>query len=116
MLGSSALRFGPQLTPHTHSRRQLTEHLHAAALFNLRYNGQRSLLIALQKDIQQRAQQRYANFSRLAVSEQWQVLQQLSRQPITMIAQSMRPPLAKKLSAQAFTQHVKCLQQLRNSL
>ncbi len=61
---ASALRFGPQLTPHNHSRRQLTEHLHAAALFNLRYNGQRSLLIGLQKDIQQRAQQRYANFSR----------------------------------------------------
>lgn len=113
---ASAVRFGPPLTLYTHSRRQLTEHLHAAALFNLRYNGQRSLLIALQKDIQQRAQQRYANFSRLAVSEQWQVLQQLSRQPIAMIAQSMRPPLAKKLSAQAFTQHVKRLQQLRNSL
>ena len=113
---ASALRFGPQLTPHNHSRRQLTEHLHAAALFNLRYNGQRSLLIGLQKDIQQRAQQRYANFSRLAVSEQWQVLQQLSRQPISLIAQSMRPPLAKKLSAQAFTQQVKRLQQLRNSL
>ncbi len=113
---ASALRFGPQLTPHNHSRRQLTEHLHAAALFNLRYNGQRSLLIGLQKDIQQRAQQRYANFSRLAVSEQWQVLQQLSRQPISLIAQSMRPPLAKKLSAQAFTQQVKRLQLLRNSL
>lgn len=113
---ASALRFGPQLTPHNYSRRQLTEHLHAAALFNLRYNGQRSLLIALQKDIQQRAQQRYANFSRLAVSEQWQVLQQLSRQPMALIAHSMRPPFAKKLSAQAFTQQVKRLQQLRNAL
>ncbi len=110
------LRFGPLITPQDNMRRKLTEHLQAAALFNLRYNGQRSLLVALQKDIQQRAQQRYPNFSRLAVTEQWQILQQLSRQPISLISLSMRPPLAKKLSVQAFTQHVTRLQQLRNAL
>lgn len=110
------LRFGPLIAPQDHTRRKLTEHLQAAALFNLRFNGQRSLLVALQKDIQQRAQQRYPSFSRLAVSEQWQVLQQLSRQPISLISQSMRPPLAKKLSAQVFTQQVRRLQQLRNAL
>lgn len=113
---ANALRFGALITPQANMRRKLTEHLQAAALFNLRYNGQRSLLLALQKDIQQRAQQRYPNFSRLAVSEQWQVLQQLSRQPISLISHSMRPPLAKKLSTQAFTQHVMRLQQLRNAL
>ncbi|MDY0249649.1 MAG: DUF4350 domain-containing protein [Pseudomonas sp.] len=113
---ANALRFGPIITPQDNRRRKLTEHLHAAALFNLRYNGQRSLLLALQKDIQQRAQQRYPSFSRLAVSEQWQVLQQLSRQPISLISHSMRPPLAKKLSTQAFTLHVTRLQQLRNAL
>lgn len=113
---ANVLRFGPISPVHTSTRRKLTEHLQAAALFNLRYNGQRSLLVSLQKDIQQRAQQRHPNFTRLAVSEQWQVLQQLSRQPSALIAQSMRPPLAKKLSAQAFTQQVTRLQQLRNAL
>ena len=113
---ANVLRFGPLLTPHDNRRRKLTEHLQAAVLFNLRYNGQRSLLIALQKDIQQRAQQRYPSFSRLAISEQWQILQQLSRQPISLISHSMRPPLAKKLSTQAFTQHVTRLQKLRNAL
>lgn len=113
---AKALRFGPLIPVSQHSRRKLTEHLQAAAHFELRHNGQRSLLLALQKDIQQRAQQRYPNFSRLAVSEQWQVLQQLSCQPSALIAQSMRPPLASKLSAQAFTQQVMRLQQLRNAL
>lgn len=111
-----ALRFGALISTQANTRRKLTEHLQASALFNLRYNGQRSLLLALQKDIQQRAQQRYPSFARLAVSEQWQVLQQLSRQPIALISHSMRPPLAKKLSTQAFTEHVMRLQQLRNAL
>lgn len=112
----AAPRFAPIRQPRSRARRRLVEHLHAAALFNLRYNGQRSLLIALQKDIKQRAQLRHPGFSRLAVAEQWQVLQQLSRQPISSISHSMRPPPSKKLSAQAFTQHVACLQQLRNAL
>lgn len=113
---AQAVRFGPLITPQPNQRRKLTEDLQAAALFNLQHNGQRSLLLSLQYDIKQRAQQRYPNFSRLAVVEQWQILQQLSRQPISLISHSMRPPLAKKLSAQAFTKHVRRLQQLRNAL
>lgn len=112
----AAPRFAPLSTATYNSRRRLVEHLQAGALFNLRYNGQRSLLITLQKDIKQRAQWRFPGFSRLAVAEQWQVLQQLSRQPISSISHSMRPPPSKKLSAQAFTQHVARLQQLRNAL
>lgn len=113
---SAAPRFAPIRSAVQHSRRQLAEHLQASALFNLRYNGQRSLLLALQKDIKQRAQRRFPGFARLAVAEQWRILQQLSRQPIALISQSMRPPATKKLSAQAFTQHVARLQQLRNAL
>lgn len=113
---SAAPRFAPIRTSVQHSRRQLTEHLQAGALFNLRYNGQRNLLLALQKDIKQRAQQRYPGFAQLAVAEQWRILQQLSRQPIALISQSMRPPVTKKLSAQAFTQQVARLQHLRNAL
>lgn len=113
---SAAPRFAPIRTSVQHSRRQLAEHLQAGALFNLRYNGQRSLLLALQNDIKQRAQRRFSGFAQLAVAEQWRILQQLSRQPIALISQSMRPPVTKKLSAQAFTQHVARLQQLRNAL
>lgn len=113
---SAAPRFAPILSTVQHSRRQLAEHLQAGAQFNLRYNGQRSLLLALQKDIKQRAQRRFPSFTQLAVAEQWRILQQLSRQPKTLISQSMRPPAAQKLSAQAFTQQVARLQQLRNAL
>lgn len=112
----AAPRFAPISLIADNSRRRLTEHLQAGALFNLRHQGQRSLLIALQKDIKQRAQRRFPAFSGLPVAEQWQVLQQLSRQPVSSISQSMRPPPSKKLSAQAFTQHVARLQQLRNAL
>lgn len=113
---SAAPRFAPIRSAVQRSRRQLAEHLQASALFNLRYNGQRRLLLALQKDIKQRAQRRFPSFAQLAVAEQWRILQQLSRQPIALISQSMRPPATKKLSAQAFTQHVARLQQLRNAL
>lgn len=112
----AAPRFAPIRHSAQNSRRRLTEHLQAGALFNLDHNGQRSLLIALQNDIKQRAQWRFPIFSRLAVVEQWQILQQLSRQPSSLISQSMRPPPNKKLSAQAFTLHVTRLQQLRNAL
>lgn len=112
----AAPRFGPFSSVEHNVRRRLAEHLYASAAFNLRYNGQRSLLTVLQKDIQLRAQQRHPGFAQLAVAQQWQVLQQLSRQPITLIAQCMRPAPHKKLSAHAFTLHVQRLQQLRNAL
>lgn len=112
----AAPRFAPIQTTEPTPRRRLSEHLHASALFNLRYNGQRSLLTALQRDIQQRAQQRYPGFAQLGVTQQWQILQQLSRQPISTIAQCMRPAVHRKLSMQAFTAQVQRLQTLRNAL
>ncbi len=113
---SAAPRFAPIRRPAPLARRRLAEHLQAGALFNLRYNGQRNLLLALQNDIKQRAHLRFPGFAQLAVAEQWRILQQLSRQPIALISQSMRPPATKKLSAQMFTQHVARLQLLRNAL
>jgi hypothetical protein len=93
-----------------------SEQLNTAALVKLAQYGQRCLLLDLQKDIKQRAQRRAPGFSSLAVAEQWQVLRQLSQQPITLISHSMRPPPSNQLSAQAFTQHVARLQHLRNAL
>lgn len=113
---SAAPRFAPIQATEQRSRRRLNEHLQASALFNLRYNGQRSLLTALQQDIQQRAQQRYPGFMQLGVTKQWQILQQLSRQPISTISQCMRPAAHHKLSMQAFTLQVQRLQELRNAL
>lgn len=112
----AAPRFAAMQSATCIPRRQLSEHIQAGVLFNLRYKGQRSLLLSLQKDIKQRAQQRFPGFSSLAVAEQWQVLRQLSRQPVSLISHSMRPPATKKLSALSFTQHVANLQQLRNAL
>ena len=113
---SAAPRFAAIRQPLQSTRRRLTEHLLASALFNVRYKQQRQMLLTLQKDIKQRAQQRYPGFVKLAMTQQWAILQQLSRQPMNSISHSMRPPPTHPLSAHAFTQHVARLQHLRNAL
>ena len=113
---SAAPRFAAIRQPIQSTRRRLTEHLLASALFNVRYKQQRQMLLTLQKDIKQRAQQRYPGFVKLAMTQQWAILQQLSRQPMNSISHSMRPPPTHPLSAHAFTQHVARLQHLRNAL
>jgi hypothetical protein len=109
-------RQGPLLLPQPQARRQLQEHLRASADFLLRRSGQRSLLQALQQDIQRRARQRHPGFERLGVAEQWQVLGRLTRQPASAIGQALRPPPATRQSATLFTRQVAYLQTLRNAL
>lgn len=109
-------RRGPLLQPHPASRRQLQEHLRAAADFLLRQGGQQRLLGNLQQDILRRARRRHPGFERLAVADQWQILGRLSRQPSTIISQAMRPLGQKRLSASDFTRQVAHLQTLRNAL
>lgn len=86
------------------------------ALKQLSHSSQRSLLLSLQHDIQQRAQLHHPDFTRLVVVEQWQILRQLSGLPVTLISHSMRPPPMQKLSAKVLTQHVLRLRQLKNAL
>ncbi|SHM57061.1 DUF4350 domain-containing protein [Phytopseudomonas punonensis] len=109
-------RSGPLLQPQQASRRQLQEHLRAAADFLLRHGGQQRLLSNLQQDILRRARRRHPGFERLAVADQWQILGRLSRQPSTVISQAMRPLGQKRLSASDFTRQVAHLQTLRNAL
>lgn len=109
-------RRGPLLQPQPVSRRQLQEHLRAAADFLLRQGGQQRLLGNLQQDILRRARRRHPGFERLAVADQWQILGRLSRQPSTIISQAMRPLGQKRLSASDFTRQVAHLQTLRNAL
>ncbi|TWE05466.1 uncharacterized protein DUF4350 [Pseudomonas sp. AG1028] len=109
-------RRGPLLQPQPVSRRQLQEHLRAAADFLLRQSGQQRLLGNLQQDILRRARRRHPGFERLAVADQWQILGRLSRQPSTIISQAMRPLGEKRLSASDFTRQVAHLQTLRNAL
>ncbi len=109
-------RRGPLLQPQPVSRRQLQEHLRAAADFLLRQGGQQRLLSNLQQDILRRARRRHPGFERLAVADQWQILGRLSRQPSTIISQAMRPLGEKRLSASDFTRQVAHLQTLRNAL
>lgn len=109
-------RRGPLLQPQPVSRRQLQEHLRAAADFLLRQGGQQRLLSNLQQDILRRTRRRHPGFERLAVADQWQILGRLSRQPSTIISQAMRPLGEKRLSASDFTRQVAHLQTLRNAL
>jgi hypothetical protein len=115
-LWAAGMRQGPLLQPASHGRRQLVEHLRSSADFQLRHAGQRSLLQALQRDIQQRARRRHPGFERLAVAEQWQALGRLTRLTPRAIGQAMRPPAEQRLSASEFTRQVAHLQTLRNLL
>ncbi|WP_394560928.1 DUF4350 domain-containing protein [Aquipseudomonas alcaligenes] len=116
LLWHVGMRHGPLLAPPVHARRQLEEHLRAAADFLLRRAGQQHLLGNLQRDILRRARHRHPGFERLAVAEQWQVLGRLTRLPSSAISAAMRPLPAQRLSAADFTRQVANLQTLRNSL
>jgi hypothetical protein len=115
-LWAAGARQGPLQLPVNRSRRQLQEHLRSSADFQLRHAGQRSLLQALQRDIQRRARLRHPGFERLAVAEQWQALGRLTRLTPRAIGQAMRPQLEQRLSASEFTRQVAHLQTLRNLL
>lgn len=110
------MRQGPLLLPASRNRRQLQEHLRGSADFLLCHNGQHSLLQGLQQDIQRRARHRHPGFERLAVAEQWQILSRLTRQPSSVISQTMRPLPKQRLAAADFTRQVANLQTLRNAL
>lgn len=115
-LWAAGMRQGPLQLPVNRNRRQLQEHLRSSADFQLRHAGQRSLLQALQRDIQRRARCRHLGFERLAVAEQWQALGRLTRLTPRAISQAMRPPSEQRLSASEFTRQVAHLQTLRNLL
>lgn len=85
------------------------------ALTQLPYNSQRSVLLSLQKDIQQHAQRHDPDFFERVVVDQWQLLRQLSGLPISSIAQCMRPP-PQALSSKSLIQQVTALRQLRKTL
>ncbi|MBX9756702.1 MAG: DUF4350 domain-containing protein, partial [Pseudomonadaceae bacterium] len=109
-LWAAGLRQGPLQLPINRARRQLQEHLRSSADFQLRHAGQRSLLQALQRDIQRRARRRHPGFERLGVAEQWQALGRLTRLPPGAISQAMRPQPEQRLSASEFTRQVAHLQ------
>jgi hypothetical protein len=115
-LWAAGARQGPVQLPVNRSRRQLQEHLRSSADFQLRHAGQRSLLQALQRDIQRRARRRHPGFERLVVAEQWQALGRLTRLSPRAISQAMRPQSEQRLSASEFTRQVAHLQTLRNLL
>ena len=85
------------------------------ALTQLSYNSQRSVLLSLQKDIQQHAQRHDPDFFQRVVVDQWQLLRQLSGLPISSIAQCMRPP-PQALSSKSLIKQVTALRQLRKTL
>ena len=115
-LWHAGMRHGPLHPAPSRTRRQLSEHLRASADFLLRRKGQHALLRALQQDIQRRARQRHPGFELLPVTEQWQMLGRMTRQPTSDIGQALRPRLEERLSGAEFTRQVAYLQTLRNAL
>ena len=111
-----APRHGPLQLPAPPGQRQLEEHLRASADFLYRHAGQQHLLNQLQEDIRRQARRRHGTFDDLSHAEQCQLLAKLSRLPGETIAQALRPPAAKPVSAAEFTHQVSCLQSLRNAL
>lgn len=115
-LWRAGMRQGPIQPPAPKARRQLLEHLKASADFLLRHSGQGTLLQALQRDILRTARQRHPGFEHLDNTEQWRVLEHLTRQPSHVISQALGPLPAKRLSSADFSRQVACLQTLRNAL
>lgn len=115
-LWHAGMRHGPLQPEGSRARRQLSEHLRASADFMLRRSGQQALLRALQQDILRRARQRHPGFDSLAVTEQWQTLARMTRQPTLTIGQALRPRPKERLSGAEFTRQVAYLQTLRNAL
>lgn len=115
-LWQAGMRQGPIQAPAPKARRQLQEHLKASADFLLRRSSQGSLLHALQRDIQRAARRRHPGFEHLDNTEQWRVLEHLTRQPPHVISQALGPLPAKRLSSADFSRQVACLQTLRNAL
>jgi hypothetical protein len=110
------MRHGPLLPIPSRARRQLSEHVRAIADFMLRRKGQHALLRALQQDILRRGRQLQPGFDRLPVTEQWQALARMTRQPTSSIGQALRPRPEERLSSSDFTRQVAYLQTLRNAL
>jgi hypothetical protein len=115
-LWHAGMRHGPLQPEPSRARRQLSEHLRASADFLLRRRGQHALLRSLQQDILRRARQRHPGFEALPVTEQWQLLARMTRQPTRHIGQALRPRLEERLSSTEFTRQVAYLQTLRNAL
>lgn len=115
-LWRAAMRQGPIQAPAPNARRQLQEHLKASADFLLRRSGQGTLLHALQRDIWRAARRSHPGFEHLDNTEQWRVLEHLTRQPSHVIRQALGPLPAKRLSSADFSRQVACLQTLRNAL
>ncbi|WP_122316516.1 DUF4350 domain-containing protein [Pseudomonas cichorii] len=110
------LREGPLQAPAARGRRQLAEHLRASAEFVRRRSGQQVMLKSLQQDILRRARLRHPGFERLGVTDQWQVLSRLTRQPTSAISDALRPRPRQRMSNAEFTRQVAHLQSLRNAL
>lgn len=100
----------PHLSTHALSKAQVQ------ALKKLSSSGQRNLILTLQKEIQQRAQQYEPAFADALVAEQWHLLAQLSALPLSFIARCMQPPTAETLRIQALAQQIAHLRQLINAL
>ncbi|SEJ12824.1 DUF4350 domain-containing protein [Pseudomonas sp. NFR16] len=115
-LWHAGMRHGPMLPLAPRARRQLSEHLRASADFMLRRRGQHALLRALQQDILRRARQLHPGFETLPVTEQWQTLARMTRQPTSSVGQALRPRPEERLSNSDFTRQVAYLQTLRNAL
>jgi hypothetical protein len=115
-LWRAGMRQGPLLPAPSIARRQLTEHLRASAELLRRHSGQQHLLRTLQLDVQRRARQRHPGFESLPVTEQWQVLARLTRQPTRAISEALRPRPVARMSSSDFTRQVAHLQLIRNAL
>ncbi|WP_414159582.1 DUF4350 domain-containing protein [Pseudomonas sp. BNK-45] len=115
-LWQAGSRQGPLQAPAPTARRQLREHLRASADFLLRHGGQAPLLQALHLDIRRRARRRYPGFEQLPSEAQWEVLAQLSQQPVSTVQQALQPLSGQRLSSADFSHQVAHLQTLRNAL
>lgn len=107
-------RFGPLVSPAAPTRRSILEHIAAAGRFNLRYDGAESLMGSAVDALIHRAETRFPGIGRLPAGEQAARISHLARMPQARVAKALAE--TGQLGPREFTQKIRRLQAIRNSI
>lgn len=113
-LWRAAARFGPVLPDEALARRDFSEHIEAAAAFQLRVGARRELLAAPRRRLARRIAQRFADFAALTPEERAERLAERSGLAPERVAELLDPNHER--AAQDFAHTVTQLERIRKAL
>lgn len=113
-LWRAAIRFGPVLPNIDGARRQFMDHIRANGAFLWRHRQQAALCDTLREEVQQRLNKRWPDFYQLSRPKQYQRISELCRLSTKDIDLALHQDIPQE--ATAFTEMIKLLQHLRNTI